>query len=968
MKNATNINLEKQSCTESNSSIEASFSSPILCDFRLSLKNEFDQFLKQTKTKYAPENCLTVDLHCHDHNSDVPDELWGRILRLPETWLKTKKLAKLLKKNGCDVFTVTNHNNARSCWEMKNKGEDVLVAAEFTCYFPEYDLFIHVLTYGFNKEQEIELNNIRSNVYDFLKYTAKNDIPVILPHPLYFYTRNEKIDIGLFEKFAVMFSRFEVLNGQRDLWQSVLTLNWAQGLTGEKIKAYAEKHKLNPDDYGVDPYQPKTLTGGSDDHTGIFAGQCGSKLYVENLQQRLKTESPSALALEAIKKGNIAVYGQIAENEKLNVALLDYFSQVATKIKDPGLFRIMLHRGSPLDKIGCFALSNILLEMQKNKYAMKFFSFTHDAMQGKKPSKLIKWNVPKRFRFCIDYLEQIADSKKESPEVFATTVNNTINALFNRLNILIAESIENMTANNKGPKLESFTTEEITRKFEIPSQLTALFLGNGKRQDNLSNINFEKLLDKVSFPLLITTILAAATLASTRVLYQNRELLSNFAQELGKNDHPKRALYLTDTLRDKNGVSNSLSGKLVEAQRANLPIDFLVCDNNIKPEPHLYVVKPIADFTVHKFGEQEIRIPDLMAIAQIFYQGGYDRVICSTEGPMALVSLFLQQMFNVPCYFFMHTDWIDFLKHSTDLNQYELDRVRRLMRALYNRFDGIFVLNSDHQAWLSGHEMQLPQEKIFLTAHHTQARNFDIERLKKCDIVPGASQSTPILFIACRVSKEKGLFDLPDIIAEAKKSLPNLTLVIAGSGPATLELQAAIPDAIFLGWQSKQQLAQLYLSLDLFIFPSKFDTFGNVILESFVHGMPTIAYNCKGPKDIIQHNKSGFLCETKADMANAIVEYFGSESLQVNMPENALKRASEYQAEPIMDAFMENVGLIAPDGYNAEIKKPVEDDVEALLNVYHLLSEIHNNTNDSAKPITTSTTQQTCEKEKGTVA
>lgn len=957
------IKYTEQSSKELNQT--PTFSSPTTCDFRLSLKNEFDQFLVQQKNKYQPENCLTVDLHCHDHNSDIPDELWGRILRLPETWLKTKKLAKLLKKNGCDVFTVTNHNNARSCWEMIDKGHDVLVAAEFTCYFPEYELFIHVLAYGFSKEEEIEFNKIRSNVYDFLKYAAKNDIPVILPHPLYFYTRNEKIDICLFEKFAIMFSRFEILNGQRDLWQSVLTLNWAQSLTGEKITAYAEKHNLNPADFGVDPYKMKVLTGGSDDHTGIFAGQCGSKLYIENLPQRLKTESASSLALEAIKKGNISAFGQIAENEKLNIALLDYFAQVATKIEDPGLFRIMLHSGSALDKVGCFALSNVLLEIQKKKYAMKFFDFIHDAMQGKKPSKLIKWNVPKKFRFCIEYLEKIADSKKESPEAFAATVHNTISELFNRLNILIADNIKNMAKNSKGPKLESFTTEEITRKFEIPSQLTALFLGNGKRQDNLSNINIEKVIDKVSFPFLISAILAAAALASTRVLYQNRELLSNFAQQLGKNNHPKRALYLTDTLRDKNGVSSSLSGKLAEVQRADLPIDFLICDNNIAPEAHLHVVKPITTFTVHKFGEQEIRIPDLMAIAQIFYQGGYDRIICSTEGPMALVSLFLQQMFNVPNYFFMHTDWMDFITHATELNQYERDRVRRLMRALYNRFDGIFVLNSDHQHWLSSYEMQLDADKIFLTAHHTQARNFNIKKIDKCEIIPGATQNTPTLFIACRLSKEKGLFDLPEILAKARENLPDLKLVIAGSGPASAELKQAIPDAIFLGWQSKQQLAQLYLSLDLFIFPSKFDTFGNVILESFAHGMPAVAYNCKGPKNIIEHRRNGFLCDTKMEMVEDIIAYFQSSILQQNMHKNTLNRANQYQAEPIMDTFMRNVGLEPPIGYNT--KNQDDSDINKLdisLNIEH----IHSEANNQHKVNQPANTQYQQEKEQGTVA
>lgn len=891
------------------------YSTATSCEFRSEMKNEFQSFLAQQAELYPIEECLSVDMHCHDHNSDIPDELWGRILRLPETWLKTKKLNKLQQKNGCDLFTVTNHNNARSCWKMLDKEQDVLVAAEFTCYLPEYELFIHVLAYGFDKEQEKMLNQLRSNVYDFVKYCAQQNIVTVLPHPLYFYADNDLIDVCLFEKFAVMFSHFEVLNGQRDLWQSMLTLNWLRGLTPEMIHAYATKHNLNPNDFGVDPQRAKILTGGSDDHTGIFAGQCGTRFYVENLEQRLLTETKAHLVLEALREGRVSVFGQVAENEKLNVALLDYFAQVATKIEDPGLFRILLHRGSTLDKVGCFALSNILLEMQKNRYAMKFFELIHNAMQGKKPSKLIKWNVPKKFRFCIEYLEEIAVSKKQSPEQFAISANNTLNKFFTHLNKLIAENLQEAVNKHQGPALESFTTEEITRKFEIPSQVSALFLGMGKKQDNLSNINLEKLLGKVSLAFLLSVILAAANLSSARVLYQNRQLLNRFSKKVGSNTHPKRALYLTDTLRDKNGVSTSLSSKLKEIQRADLPIDFLTCADDIEPEPHLLVVKPITTFTIKKVGHQKVRIPDLMAIAQIFYQGGYDRIICSTEGPMALVSLFLQQMFNVPNFFFMHTDWLDFLKHGTNLNQYERDRVRRLMRALYNRYSGIFVLNSEHQAWLSSHEMQLDPEKVFLTAHHTQAVDPDVKKVPKSELVAGANDDTPILFIACRISKEKGLFDLPDIIKQARKCLPDLKLVIAGSGPASEELQQKMPDATYLGWQSKAQLAMLYKSLDLFIFPSRFDTFGNVLLECFSYAMPAVAYNCKGPKDIIEHGKSGFLCEDKMSMANAIVSFFESKKIQQSMSAAALSRASEYQAVPIISKFMENVGLHVPTGY-----------------------------------------------------
>jgi len=884
----------------------------VASEFRKSLNMEFNQYLDNEKKMFSPEDCLKIDLHCHDLNSDVPDELWGRILGLPETWLKTKKLVKRLKKNGCDVITVTNHNNARSCWSLLEAGYDVLVAAEFTCYFPEYELFVHVLAYGFTQEQEDVLNVKRKNIYDFLRYTTQQDIPVILPHPLYFYTRNEKIDLSLFEKLAVMFQRFEVMNGQRDLWQSVLTLNWARSLTAEKIYRYAEKHDLNPVDFGVDPARPKILTGGSDDHMGIFAGECGSYLCVPDLKERLKASKPSELALEALREGHVAPFGHVAENQKLNIALLDYFSQIATKIEDPGLLRILFHRGEVVDKVSCFVISNLLLEMKKHKNTKKFFNFIHDALKGKKPNKLVKWKISRDYKFCIEYLEKIADSKHESPEVFVETVNRSIAEMFNKLSLLMIKRLKETSVVSKDNRLKSFSTEEITRKFEIPSQITALFFGVNNKHSDMSDFNFNQLLDHLSFPVLISIILAGSSLASTRLLYQNRKFLNDFSSHIGRNHHHKRALYLTDTLRDKNGVSNSLSGKLVEIQRADHPVDFLICHPDAEPEPHLHVVRPLTSFTMVEFGEQEFRIPDLMEIARVFYEGGYDRIVCSTEGPMALVSLFIKHMFNVPSYFFMHTDWLDFIKHTTDLTKHERDRVRRALRVFYKQYSGLFVLNSDHRNWLTGHEMNLDTGKVLLTAHHTQARDLSVQAINKAELFPDANKDTPVLFIACRLSKEKGIFDLPEILKQARNSIPDLKIVIAGSGPAEKELKEQIPEALFLGWVDKKRIAQFYMSLDLFIFPSRFDTFGNVILESFVYGMPVVAYNHKGPKDIIKNDINGYLVDNIEQMSQKIVSYFSNESKQVSMKQNALLRADEYQAEPIMNKFIEDMGLSVP--------------------------------------------------------
>ncbi len=886
--------------------------------FRNSIREDYNRFIVEQSSRFSLRDCLKVDLHCHDHNSNVPDELWGRVLKLPETWLKTKDLLKLLESNHCSLNTVTNHNNARSCWDLKKKGHDVLVAAEFTCYFPDDELFVHVLTYGFTPDQEVKLEEKRANIYEFLSYAANQDIPVVLAHPLYFYSRSQKISKDYFEKFAILFQRYEVMNGQRDYWQNLMTKEWVESLTPELCESYAKKHKLNPLDYGVDINKPKVMTGGSDDHMGIFAGECGSYLYVPNLEERLKTSTKSDLALEAIKNGDIAPFGTIYENQKLNIALMDYFSQVATKMEDPGLFRILFHRGSASDKLACLTFSNFILELQRHSKTEMFFKFIHIALTGKKLNKLYTWRIAKDYKFTIQHLEDISNSRRKSSKQFIKSTDKAIAELFTGLNHLIIKRIKkHFKGQNSKFSISKLTTEEIARQFEMPSHLREMFSGKKATvSDNMVNFNLAKIFDDLSFPILVSIVLAGSMIASTRLLCQNRNFLNEFSDYIGKHKQPKRALWLSDTFFDKNGVSNSLQLTLVECQKNDIDIDFLICHPEEQSQEHLHVVRPLTSFTFKSLGEQDFHVPDFLEIKNIFYKGGYDRIICSTEAPMGPIALLLKHTFNVPCYFYMHTDWMEFVKNTTRLTDFEQDRLRRFLRFYYQQFDGIFALSSDHKNWLSGHEMQIDKEKIHLTSHwiHEQPdvnKKFNIHKLHR-ELGLDENKPQPTLFFAGRISKEKGIFDIPEVVRAVKKVIPDIKMFIAGTGPAEYSLRKKLPEATYLGWIDKKKMAKLYHSLDLFIFPSRFDTFGNVILEAFGHGMPVIAYDIKGPKDIIEDNKNGFLVTDKDEMAEKIIHYFSDQIDRDNFKKNAIQRclSNDYQAKTIMENIQKNIGLI----------------------------------------------------------
>jgi glycosyltransferase involved in cell wall biosynthesis len=75
--------------------------------------------------------------------------------------------------------------------------------------------------------------------------------------------------------------------------------------------------------------------------------------------------------------------------------------------------------------------------------------------------------------------------------------------------------------------------------------------------------------------------------------------------------------------------------------------------------------------------------------------------------------------------------------------------------------------------------------------------------------------------------------------------------VIVGDGPARAALAQKYPQAVFLGARQGEVLAEAYAAADVFVFPSKTDTFGLVLLEALASGLPVAAFPVTGPRDVI---------------------------------------------------------------------------------------------------------------------
>lgn len=868
-------------------------------NFRRMIKGEYCRRVEGMKAPYPDADLLKIDLHCHDHNSDKPDELWGRILRLPETWLATEALLACLRDNHTHLATITNHNNARSCWQLMEQGLDLLPGAEFTCFFKEFDLSLHVLAYGFTPDQEQQLKRQRKDLLNFLAYAAAEDLPTILPHPLFFYAGKKTPPPEFFEKLVLLFERFEVLNGQRDVWQNLLTLDWIAALDEQAIHELAKKHGIRPTEFCRDPYR-KRLTGGSDDHMGIFAGSCGTYFHIPGLQQRLATERPSLLALEALRRGESIPYGSLGEeDEKLTIAFLDYFCQVAMHMKDTGLIRLFLHQGGMGEKFACLGIANGMMELRRHKASMVFLKTFHNALSGNAPGFLAGLSVSRDYRPFFQQVAKIAKAKRIDTEAFITVLRESIPALFSGLNSLSARRVKKN--HHRLPPVDLAAQQDFSalmQHLEIPVHLRSLFEeGSG---GNGSGFSLSTLCDSLSFPLLIASLIATSSFTALLALYKGREIMNGFAARSGRYRHPERVLWLTDTLFDHNGVSTVLQSVLEFVRQEDLPIDFLVCGNEEYHGDHLHILPMVAEFSLDALSPQQFRVPDLLQVQKIFSNGGYDRVVCSTELFMGAVGLFLKEAYHIPVYLYMHTDWLDFFTRNLRMGKKEANKIRRIIRAYYRLFSGIFVLNSEHREWLTSHRMGIPKEKVLLTAHWVD-RIFTANR-------PRAGRR-PVLLFAGRLSDEKGVMDLAPILEIVRASHAEVEMWLVGEGPAMARLQAELPQARFFGWLGKEELARIYAEAGILVLPSTFDTFGCVVVEAMACGLPVAAYRAKGPADIVEHGRSGFLAGNPEELARHIAAFFSDEAGRDRMSRAAKERSKEYDAGTIMSRLLADLGM-----------------------------------------------------------
>ena len=263
----------------------------------------------------------------------------------------------------------------------------------------------------------------------------------------------------------------------------------------------------------------------------------------------------------------------------------------------------------------------------------------------------------------------------------------------------------------------------------------------------------------------------------------------------------------------------------------------------------LCVISPdqFTNFPCPTYPEIRLALATSRNVGAMLEEFAPDAIHLSTEGPLCLAARRWCMRNDRAFTTAFHTMFPDYVARRTGVSP---EWIWPLMRRFHSRSARVMVATESIAGQLRAHGIEH-------LAHW--GRGVDLAAFSPDAPPPAlyAELPAPILLYVGRVAVEKNVeaFLAAEVVASK---------VVVGDGPAREELEARFPDAHFLGPKSGKELAGCYAGADCFVFPSRTDTFGLVMIEALACGTPVAAYPVPGPLDVLSP-ESGAMAERLED-------------------------------------------------------------------------------------------------------
>jgi glycosyltransferase involved in cell wall biosynthesis len=287
-----------------------------------------------------------------------------------------------------------------------------------------------------------------------------------------------------------------------------------------------------------------------------------------------------------------------------------------------------------------------------------------------------------------------------------------------------------------------------------------------------------------------------------------------------------------------NGVVRTLTMMAEAAKSLGVEIDFLT--------PQAF-----RTFALPSYRDLRLALPSPSRIAELIQAARPDSIHIATEGPIGFLVRRYCRKHGLPFTTSFHTRFPEYVSARSPIPE---RWVWTVLRWFHRPSRAVMAATPALVNELRSRGFR----NVVLWSRGVDTKLFHPRHIDIC--LPA-----PVFLCVGRVAVEKNLEAFLDL------DLPGTKLIV-GDGPARSALQRKYPEAVFLGARHGEELADIYAAADVFVFPSKTDTFGLVLLEALASGLPIAAFPVAGPRDVIGAAPVGVLSD---DLRSACLDALG---------------------------------------------------------------------------------------------
>ncbi|MEN5102126.1 glycosyltransferase family 1 protein [Stenotrophomonas sp. TWI809] len=291
-------------------------------------------------------------------------------------------------------------------------------------------------------------------------------------------------------------------------------------------------------------------------------------------------------------------------------------------------------------------------------------------------------------------------------------------------------------------------------------------------------------------------------------------------------------------------------------------------------------------------------LPAPSRLARQWQQQRPDAIYIATEGPLGWSALRTARRLGIPVATGFHTRFDEYLP---DYGVAWLQAAAlRWMRRFHNQADATLVPTQELQQFLGEQGF----DRVRLLARAVDSSQFEPERrdpaLREEWGIDGNGFAA--IYVG-RIAPEKNLGLAVKAFRRLQQVRPKARFVFVGDGPSRAKLAHDNPDFIFCGVQRGDALARHFASGDLFLFPSRSETFGNVTLEAMASGLATVAFDYGAAREYLRTDESGIAVNDDSEFVTAAVQLAGDDALRHRLGRTAATAMKRLHPQHVVAEF-----------------------------------------------------------------